>query len=360
MQWNDFEQHLQANTFFDAVDDALRRAMGYPPEPTAWTDSLGLLPLIRTDALQHWLTTSPAIAKVRAKGSSQIEPVLSLLLERHLLHLGTRVDPTGFLDFWHNLTQSHPAANDLHTLWSSDRLTSTLDSQLSPQDQETRFGTLLHATAQPLRNVAGLDWAHRTLERLALRRPTASRSSHRPRRLRLATPHLVDPPARRPRSSSRSAQRIPTPTFRPNTSSATTSSTPLRQLAQTIGPNTFRHLTHTTRPSRRKSPRRLQRHHGDLARPMAHAGGPIRRGPPLDAPTVGARHSHPRSHRHSHRRLRWPRRTLGRESRTPRRRGHSRDARQRADSHRSDRRFPLLLHPQSLSSPSRAGPRWCR
>src|SRR4051794_13846658 len=157
MRFQEFRRYVEDGSCFERLDrDAHGRRAG------SWWPWLRLL---RTEAIEDWATApgSRAVRKAVELKDGHCEPVLELLLARHLLHLGSRRDPGRLAGFWRWALPGGPGPEDL---WERADLADTLDPSLTPREQERRFAAILRQAADQLRAGGGPAWAVRTLERL--------------------------------------------------------------------------------------------------------------------------------------------------------------------------------------------------
>jgi tetratricopeptide (TPR) repeat protein len=162
MNWPTFHDLVRTGRFFDQLG-----AM-----PAA--DFRALLPwlrLLRTEAIEDWARRSPRVQRsARARGHEG-QHVLQLLLERHLLHLATRRDPSRLGDFWRWATPRLTAFADC---WEEADLPATLEP-LDIRTQEENFACVLDAQADRMAGTPALAWAVEVLRRLADRRAANGR-----------------------------------------------------------------------------------------------------------------------------------------------------------------------------------------
>src|SRR4051794_10268435 len=157
MRFQEFRRYVEDGSCFERLDrDAHGRRAG------SWWPWLRLL---RTEAIEDWATApgSRAVRKAIELKDGHCEPVLELLLTRHLLHLGSRRDPGRLAEFWR---WAIPGNLGLEDLWERADLAETLDPSLPVWEQEQRFGAIVRQAAGRLREKEGPTWAVRVLERL--------------------------------------------------------------------------------------------------------------------------------------------------------------------------------------------------
>src|SRR4051794_4383106 len=157
MRFQEFRRYVEDGSCFERLDrDAHGRRAG------SWWPWLRLL---KTGAIEAWARAPSAhfVRKAVELKDGHAEPVLELLLARHLLHLGSRRDPGRLAGFWR---WALPGGHGLEDLWERAGLADTLDPSLTLPEQERRFAAILRQAADRLRASAGPAWAVRTLERL--------------------------------------------------------------------------------------------------------------------------------------------------------------------------------------------------
>ena len=126
--------------------------------------------LLTTDAIQRWLLSSDWAVSDREHDFQVLDPVLSLLLRRHLLHLGTRRDVSKLSGFWRWATKLDPK---LAECWDGARFDLALLPDQSVVQQEAAFVTLLTEMDRALdgqRAYAAFPWVQSVLGRVLTER----------------------------------------------------------------------------------------------------------------------------------------------------------------------------------------------
>jgi tetratricopeptide (TPR) repeat protein len=127
--------------------------------------SLSWLRLVKSEAIESWARSIP-LDDIDIK-PRECSGLMSLLLERHVLNLATRRDPSRLIDFWQWMIGSdYPQLMDL---WQRHDPCSVMNDPCILH-QEVAFGRLLAAAATELKGVVGLEWAHRQLRQWSAER----------------------------------------------------------------------------------------------------------------------------------------------------------------------------------------------
>lgn len=163
-----FMECIESGRFFTALAD-LDQARSKALWP--W------LRLIRTADLERWMFGAGAeiVLPHLEVGDPTYLPVAKCLLERHLLHLSERRDPTPLLRFWRQLLPER--LHGLADLWEELDLPATLKPH-SVHEQEALFAHRLEEARARLQ--APLPWAAQLLQRLAEGRGPAQRRAGDP------------------------------------------------------------------------------------------------------------------------------------------------------------------------------------
>src|SRR5262245_34967251 len=78
-------------------------------------------PLFRTETVWQWLSQDGWARSALGNNDGVVKPVLTLLLERHLLNLQTRFHPDDLLKFWDWVTQTTGSTGKLASVWEDQR-----------------------------------------------------------------------------------------------------------------------------------------------------------------------------------------------------------------------------------------------
>jgi tetratricopeptide (TPR) repeat protein len=152
MNFEEFIAHLRRGSFFDRIDRS-----GYDDR----VDLLGWLRFVKTDAIEAWVCSGSDASISNRKND---EALMSLVLERRLVNLNTRRDPTRLRSFWNWLVEDD--GPELVDLWNRHDPVSTMDDPC-PLHQESAYGNLLQAASQELEQIEDLQWVKKLLKRLA-------------------------------------------------------------------------------------------------------------------------------------------------------------------------------------------------
>src|SRR5262249_45809086 len=153
--WYELCRRVSNGTFFDYLT-SIRNDRDKLNSCLKW------LPLLQTSGIQEWAQNSKVVQHACGHVGPRWFPVLSLLLERHLLSLNTRHNSARFIDFWRWATTN---CSEFTDLWNPNDLSDTLTAETIPA-QEVLFGKLLANKAQSLDGFEGVAWAARTLKNL--------------------------------------------------------------------------------------------------------------------------------------------------------------------------------------------------
>ncbi len=140
----------------------------------------GLVRLVRTSVLQDWLSSVD-----RRKGIAwQLDSVLPLLLERHVLSLAVREEPEPLKKFWKSACDFSYAPESCHRLWDGGLLPETLGGGVTDlrqiAAQEARFTRVLAEASRTIHGVGELKWASDRLDSLVARRGGVPRDADQP------------------------------------------------------------------------------------------------------------------------------------------------------------------------------------
>lgn len=198
MHWNEFCNAIMAplssnDNFFRKVFEASDNYNSWPIALLGKHAERTWLSLIKTSVLYEWARPSdvPKAKQVArpydasevdglrfgAAGFREIEfddkcqPLLQLLLERHLLHLHTRIDPRPLQDYWSWLLSRYRIEKQAGRAgWLT--LPETLDPALGVLEQERLFSEKLLSVSKNLEAKHGSEWIAESLQQIAASRCT--------------------------------------------------------------------------------------------------------------------------------------------------------------------------------------------
>ena len=164
MKSNSVLDLLQQGRFFPELDQQVWKG-----RPGDLGDLIPWLRLLRTTTIQSWAEDSKAIQKVIDGRARPGEEVLSLLLQRHLLHLETRRDPTTLQRFWRWAVPKH---GSICRFW--EQLPSTLD-HVYINIQEREFGRIVETATAALSENRAPSWIVTSLSKIVQARSIPAR-----------------------------------------------------------------------------------------------------------------------------------------------------------------------------------------
>jgi hypothetical protein len=135
--------------------------------------------LLTTDRLWDWLKQDKGAECALAAGRCEVawQAAFAVLLERHLLNLGTRFDPNPLFEFWEWVTTAAKCNGIVAGIWrqnEKDIRGSCGEGTLSLEHivaQEKTFAEVLLRAEDAMSKAPGkLEWATKTVRRLAARR----------------------------------------------------------------------------------------------------------------------------------------------------------------------------------------------
>jgi hypothetical protein len=162
MNWQQMHDAVAKGSFF------------VPLRPCTYVERLARLrwtPLFKTEPVWRWFRDDPWVVNARKHSDPFLWPYLELVLERHLLNLDTRRDPSPLLEFWEWVTDG-VRCREVRMLWDGvDRELGRVPwdrARLKDIDaQERRYAAILEKRLQVLRGSAHrIAWAEDLLGRL--------------------------------------------------------------------------------------------------------------------------------------------------------------------------------------------------